>query len=105
MTIELEKEMKKKIKKDVETKVKYYSLLEQHNDGSWWYHRNTYTSRQEAEEALKRFCWFDEERKKMILEHNTEIPNIGLSLYTRDLKHFYRGGDNRTPVVTLWEKI
>lgn len=47
-----------------------YSLLEQHNDGSWWYHPgNTYNSPEEAEEAFKKIFWWDLDRPHKVIKH------------------------------------
>lgn len=81
-------------------KVTYYSLLEQHTNGAWWYHRNTFTSRKEAEEYFK--IWltgdFIQKRPRMILEHTDSIPDE--TMVTDDLRRFYNPYD-RTELITI----
>ena len=64
----------------------FYSLLEQHIDGKWWYHRKTFTTRAEAEEMLPRWIWWDPDRPKKIIEHETPLP--AATLYTTDCRTF-----------------
>jgi len=75
-----------------------YSLLEQHNDGSWWYHGNTFDTWGEADDYRRRWIWWDEKRNKQIIGHDDDLPKE--TLYTYDLNHFYTvgGGD---PVCTI----
>lgn len=65
----------------------YYSLIERHDDGSWWYHLRTFTDKEEAEAYLKKWIWWDEGREKMVFEHKDSIPQE--TLWSYDLKHFY----------------
>lgn len=54
---------------------KYYSVLEQHNDGTWWHHMGyTFNSREEAEEKVKDFNDVFPNRPTWIYEHNIEMP-------------------------------
>lgn len=64
-----------------------YSLLEQHTDGSWWYHRETYTNQEEAKEAEK---WRKDhygDRPWRIFKHTVALPQK--TLYTFDFQVFY----------------
>lgn len=67
-----------------------YSLLEQHLDGSWWYHGNTFATRAEAEAFSARWIWWDKGRPKTILEHERPLPKKTLS--THDFKTFKEVG-------------
>lgn len=76
----------------------YYSCLELHNDGSWWYHGNTFSSREEADAFIIKWIWFDDHRTKRIFEHSIPFPpfpDFTHSYYTKDLHAFYLpgGGD------------
>ena len=55
----------------------YYSCLERHNNGSFWYHGHKYTfeSREKAEMFLKQWIPWDPEREKAIIEHEKLLPN------------------------------
>lgn len=71
----------------------YFSALEQHNDGSWWYHGDTFGSRMEAEQFLKEWIWWDKDRKKEIVQHQLPFPGSGRrSYWTRDFRQFYNVG-------------
>lgn len=72
-----------------------YSLFEQHNDGSWWYHRHTFTNRSDAEDYMAKWIWWDKTRPKTIYEHKKPFPQE--TLWTRDFKDFCRIGDP-TPI-------
>ena len=65
---------------------KFYSLLEQHTNGAWWYHKMTYTTKEEAEERFKTWIWWDKERPKIILEHTSSLPKE--TMVTYDFKRF-----------------
>ena len=56
---------------------KYYSVLEQHTDDSWWYHTGwTFNSREEAEsfaKDLRGLEWF--KRPTRIYEHDEPLPD------------------------------
>ena len=69
---------------------KYYDYLEQHQDGSYWYHGmlgdiNNETKEQ-AENAFKEHFNFDLERPHVIIEHTYIFPDI--TLFTKDFKVF-----------------
>lgn len=68
---------------------KFYSLLEQHTNGAWWYHKLTFTSREEAEEVFKDWLVGDwiTPRPRMILEHTSSLPKE--TMVTYDLRRFY----------------
>ena len=61
----------------------YYSLLDKNEDGSWWYHRVTFTDRKRAETYFKEWT----RKEKMILEHEATLPKE--TLWSYDLKHFH----------------
>lgn len=67
-----------------------YSLLEQHKDGSWWYHPGfTFNSPEEVEECFKKH--FDDSRPHMVFEHEEPMfQKHSTSSY--DLKTFDFGG-------------
>lgn len=65
----------------------YYSLLEQHADGSWWYNRTTFTDRKKAERYFKDWKPWKMAHEKMILEHDDTLPKE--VLWTYDLKSFH----------------
>lgn len=69
---------------------KFYSLLEQHTNGAWWYHRLTFKSIKEAEEYNNGWIWWDKARPRKILEHKMPLPD--LTLYTFDFREFYKQG-------------
>ena len=72
----------------------YYSPLEQHLDGNWWYHRKTFTDKKEVEEYVAKWIWWDTDRPKTILEHYHPLPDE--TLYTKDFITFYAiGGEKR----------
>ena len=69
-----------------------YSLLEQHNDGSWWYHPGwTFKSEKEAEEKFKKSFWWDEKRPHKIIRHTVPIEQ-DYSTCTWDFHTFWFGG-------------
>lgn len=73
-------------KKEKAGKVIYYSLLEQHTNGAWWYHKTTFTSMEEAEEYIKDWLWWDKKRPKMIFAHTSWLPKE--TMVTYDFKRF-----------------
>ena len=67
-----------------------YSLLEQHKDGSWWYHPGfTFDTPEEVEECFKKY--FDDSRPHMVFEHEEPMYQKH-STSTYDLKTFDFGG-------------
>ena len=71
-----------------------YSLLEQHNDRSWWYHPGcTYKTEKEAEEAFKKRFWWDLERPYKIISHSIAFPQ-DFSRCTFDMVHYNFAGGN-----------
>lgn len=52
-----------------------YSCVEQHCDGSWWYHGNTFESREEAGNFLDDWIPWDANRHKMIFTHEKPLPD------------------------------
>ena len=73
-----------------------YSLIEQHKNGSWWYHPgHTFATREEAEECFKRSFWWDLDRPHDIIEHDEPLFQE-YSTYTTDGKTFGFCGDIKT---------
>ena len=65
-----------------------FSVLEQHVDGSWWYHPGlTYATKEEAEQGFLEHFWWDKGRPHMIFEH-TEPLCQEISTCTRNFKTF-----------------
>lgn len=58
-----------------------YSYLERHNDGSWWYHRCSFNTKEEAEESFRKSFWWDAEREHKIIKHDEPFPDITLFTY------------------------
>lgn len=79
-----------------------YSALEQHRDGSWWYHGRTFYNLTNAKEYLDATFWWDEERPQVIIEHEEELPRM--TLWTGDCKTFKQVADS-TPFITINSKI
>ena len=68
-----------------------YSVLEQHNDGSWWYHpKFTHDTEKDAEEYFKKAFWWDLDRPHKIVEHTKPFPQKTISSF--DCVHFGFGG-------------
>lgn len=69
-----------------------YSLLEQHNDGTWWYHPGmTYDTPEEVEEGFRASFWWDIDRPHRAFEHKKPLPQE-YATYTRDFKSFENCG-------------
>ena len=64
----------------------YYSLLEQHKDGAWWYHPGLTVNKAEMVEEVFKNRYID--RPTKIIHHETPLYQTA-STYTRDMKHFY----------------
>lgn len=65
----------------------YYSLLEKHNDGSWWYHKTTFRSAEDAYKFREAWTKWDKDGNKRLIEHEDTLPKE--TLWTFDFKHFY----------------
>lgn len=79
-------------REETESKV-LYSLLEKHNDGTWWYHPGcTFDSQQAAEDAFKKMFWWDLSRPHKIFEHRKPLFQE-YSTCTKDFKTFEFGGE------------
>lgn len=86
-----------------------YSLLEQHYDGSWWYHKGaSYDTLDRALIAIPNYIKWDETRGKVIFCHDEPLPQR--SCYTFDFKNFAFCGqilwaedDDRTAVIVAPE--
>ena len=74
-----------------------YSALEQHCDGSWWFHGDTFTSREEAGRFLPGWIGWDENRHKKIFYHEKPLPRE--ECYTID-----DGETFEFAGITLWDK-
>lgn len=69
----------------------YYSVVEQHVDGSWWYHRKTFETKEEAlEYAQGALGWRDS--RQIVFEHSTKLPDE--TLWTRNFQDFYWAGSS-----------
>ena len=67
----------------------YFSVIEQHFDGCWWYHpRLTFDSKENAEEGFKKHFWWDLERPHKIIEHIEPFPQK-YGWYSTDLEKWY----------------
>lgn len=76
-----------------------YSLLEQHKDGSWWYHKNfTFDTPEEVEKCFNEYFKFDIDRPHMCFEHEKPMWQ-GYSSCTFDFKRFVSPGGR-----VVWEK-
>ena len=66
-----------------------YSVLEQHLNGSWWYHPGmSYNTREAAEERAREFP----DRPTKVIKHEQPMPQ-DVSRYSFDCKHFdFAGG-------------
>lgn len=66
-----------------------YSVLEQHLDGTWWYHpRYTFSTREEAEKEAQEFSERMDNRPTMIFEHTEPMfQEYSTALYG-DVFHF-----------------
>ena len=70
--------------------MKYYTVLEQHADGSWWHHSKTFPTWGEAFDFVRGWIWWDGNRNKQIIGHDDPLPNR--TLHTDDFNHFYAVG-------------
>lgn len=70
-----------------------YSLLEQHKDGSWWYHPgDTFETEAEVEQCFQEtFGTYDPGRPHRAFEHDEPLFQE-YSTCTRDFKTFEFGG-------------
>ena len=69
----------------------YYSVVEQHVYGSWWYHRKTFETKEEAlEYAQGALDWRDS--RQIVFEHSTKLPDE--TLWTRNFQDFYWAGSS-----------
>lgn len=86
-----------------------YSLLEQHYDGSWWYHKGaSYDTLDRALIAIPNYIKWDETRGKVIFCHDEPLPQR--SCCTFDFKNFafcgqilWEEDDDRTAVIVAPE--
>ena len=51
-----------------------FSALEQHKDGAWWYHGDTFETEAEAKEFIEGWIWWDANRPKFYFEHEKPLP-------------------------------
>lgn len=76
----------------------YYSVFEQHKDGSWWYHPGlTWESEKDAEQDFKERFWWDLGRPHKIIKHTNELFQ-DYSSHTRNFKTLEFSG---IPVGTI----
>lgn len=70
-----------------------FSLLEQHKDGSWWYHPGaTFETEEEVEKYFQEtFGTYDPDRPHMTFEHDEPMFQE-YSTCTFDFKTFHFGG-------------
>lgn len=65
---------------------RFYSVLEKHNDNSWWYHKGwTFNSKEEAEtfaKDLKDLEWF--KRPTRIYEHDEPLIDESMEYLESD---------------------
>ena len=67
----------------------YYSIVERHTDGRWWYHRKTFTTEQEARDyAADALRWRDS--RQVIIKHSKPLPDE--TLWTVNFDDFYWPG-------------
>lgn len=77
--------------------LKYYSCLEQHKNGSWWYHMKTFRHAVEAIGWCHNFLrWRDS--VQTVIEHDEPLPQE--TLWTTDFENFCPVGDSR-PAATI----
>lgn len=77
----------------IDEKKMLYSVLEQHADGSWWYHPGfTRETRAEAELKSAHSIWWDLERPRRIFEHEFPFPQDH-AICTTDFENFSLAGD------------
>lgn len=71
---------------------KMYSLLEQHNDGWWWYHPGTtFDTPEEVIECFDNMFWWDRNRPHKVFEHSIPFPQKH-SICSKNFKVFEFGG-------------
>lgn len=63
-----------------------YSCLERHVGGSYWYHGDTFQTREQAETFIAEWIPWDPDREKRIIEHEKLLPNE--TCYTFDFHTF-----------------
>ena len=68
----------------------YYSVFEQHKDGSWWYHRRSFHSKLKAIKDHNVRFWWDATRVFTVRKHKVKLPEE--TLITTDFQHFYAPG-------------
>lgn len=71
-----------------------YSLFEKHADGEWWYHGDTFRTKEDAEQRMSQWIEWDKNRPRVIFEHtvNLRLAGGGAPLHTNDFKSFYEWG-------------
>lgn len=77
---------------------KFYSWLEQHIDGSWWYHPGyTFNTRKKAESDLQKATSWLGDRPTRIFEHDELLPQ-DFATYTFNFRVFEFGGTIQWPM-------
>lgn len=86
---------------------KFYSVLEQHIDNSWWYHIGwTFNSKEEAETFAKDFSERFDDRPTRIYEHDEPLINESMEYLESDtfgfsgLIYWEKGKDVRNEYKT-----
>ena len=69
-----------------------FSCIERHDDGSFWFHGDTFNTRKQAETFMAGWIPWDPEREKRIIEHETPITTHYGNCYTFDFHTFEFGG-------------
>lgn len=85
--------------------MEYFSCLEFHHPESWWYHGDTFGTREEAEAFLEKWIPWDDDRSKRIFIHSRPFPPFEdwdtlHAYYTTNLLTFYRPGGGE-PVINF----
>lgn len=71
-----------------------YSLLEQHTDGSLWYHPGfTFDTQEEAEAFFPKAFWWDLDRPHCVFEHDKPLPQDCATCTQDGGKTFHIAGD------------
>lgn len=81
-----------------------YSVLEQHRDGSWWYHPGyTFDTEEKAQEQAADFSKRHEGRPTTVFAHEEKLPQ-GYATCTEDFETFGFGGIVEWPESRFGER-
>lgn len=64
----------------------YYHVFEQHLDGTWWYHMDSFTDKAEADAFARDWLWWDPDRPTRVFEMHQDLPLM--TLWTIDFVTF-----------------